>query len=139
MLPLAAHPVAHCSTTRIKSRVEFGFRSKFAKPKYVLPKPASTSRRSDSGADHVACATRSGRPKTPTASGDARGGSTPAGVAPVQVRQSACSSQKAPTLLRGVICHVTRALAFSNRRSEYAIRFESGAYNHFAGSLALRL
>src|SRR5688572_11791104 len=139
MLPLAAHPLAHCSTTRIRSRVGFGLRSKFAKPKYVLPKPASTSSRSDSGADHVACTTRAGRPKTPTASGDTRVGSTPAGVAPVQVRQSACSSQKALTLWRLVICHVRRALAFSKRRSEYAIRLESGAYSHFAGSPALRL
>ena len=30
MLPLAAHPLAHCSTTRIRSRVGFGLRSKFA-------------------------------------------------------------------------------------------------------------
>src|SRR4030095_14240391 len=129
MLPLAAHPLAHCSTTRIRSRVGFGLRSKFPKPKYVLPKPASTSTRFDRGADHEACATRSGRPKTPTASGDTRGGSTPAGVAPVQVRQSVCSSQRTLTLFRRVTCHVTRALAFSNRRSQYAIRLESGAYN----------
>src|SRR6187401_1773400 len=139
MLPLAAHPFAHCSTTRIRSRVGFGLRSKFAKPKCVTPTPASTSRRFDKGADHVACATRSGRPKTPTASGATRGGSTPAGVAPVQVRQSVCSSQKTLTLLRRVICHVTRALAFSNRRSEYALRLVSGAYDHFTGSPALRL
>src|SRR4026207_17027 len=107
MLPLAAHPLAHCSTIRIRSRVGFGLRSKLPKPKYVLPKPTSTSRRFDKGADHVACAPRSGRPKTPTASGDTRGGSTPAGVAPVQVRQSACSSQKAAYLVgRGHLpCH----------------------------------
>src|SRR6186713_987279 len=137
MLPLAAHPLAHCSTTRIRSRVGLGVRSKFAKPKYVAPKAVSTSRRFDKGADHVACTTRSGRPKTPTASGDARGGSTPAGVAPVQVRQSVCSSQKTLTLWRRVICHVTRALAFSNKRSEYALRLESGAYDHFTASPAL--
>ena len=57
----------------------------------------------------------------------------------MQVRQSVCSSQKTLTLLRRVICHVTRALAFSNRRSEYALRLESGAYDHFTGSPALRL
>src|SRR4030095_13061155 len=139
MLPLAAHPLAHCSRTRIRSRVGFGWRSKFPKPKCVPPKPASTTRRFDSGADHVACATRSGRPKTPTASGYTRGGSIPAEVAPEQVRQSVCSSQKAATLLRRVICHVRRALAFSNRRSEYALRLTSGAYDHFVGSPALRL
>src|SRR4029453_1953197 len=136
MLPLAAHPLAHCSTTRISSRVGFGSRSKFPKPKYVPPKPASTSSRFDKGADHVAWATRSGRPNTPTASGDTRGGSIPAGVAPVQVRHSVCSSQKAATLLRRVICHVTRALAFSNSRSEYALRLTSGAYDHFVESPA---
>src|SRR6187397_81337 len=138
MLPLAAHPLAHCSTTRIRSRVGFGLRSKFAKPKYVAPKPASTTRRFDRGADHVACATRSGRPKTPTASGDTRAGSMPAEVAPVQVRQSVCSSQKPPILLRQ-ICHVTRALAFSNKRSVYSCLLASGAYNHFVGFPALRL
>src|SRR6266850_5802919 len=139
MLPLAAHPFAHCSRTRIRSLVAFALRSKLPKPEYRPPKVASTSSRFDRGADHVACATRNGRPKTPTASGETRGGSMPAAVAPVQVRQSVCSSQKTPTLVRRVICHVTRALAFSNKRSEYARRLESGAYNHFAGSPALRL
>src|SRR5262249_3024278 len=76
---------------------------------------------------------------TPTASGDTVGGSIPADVAPVQVRQSACSSHKRLNLLRGVICQVTRALAFSNRRSEDDLPLRSGAYNHFAGSAALGL
>src|SRR4029450_3530511 len=114
MLPLAAQPFAHCSRTRIRSRVGFGSRSKFPKPKYVLPKPASRSIRCDTGEDHVACAMRNGRPKTPTASGETRVGSIPAEVAPVQVRHNVCWSQNPLTLLRKVICHVTRALAAAN-------------------------
>ena len=73
----------------------------------------------------MACATRSGRPKTPTASGDTRAGSTPAEWRPCRFDRSVCSSQKTLTLLRRVICHVTRALAFSNRRSDAALRLES--------------
>ena len=34
---------------------------------------------------------------------------------------------------------VTRVLAFSNRRSEYALRLTSGAYDHCVESPALRL
>src|SRR5687767_4576606 len=139
MLPLAAQPLAHCSRTGIRSRVGFGSRSKFPKPKYVLPKPASTSIRFDAGEDHVACAMRNGRPKTPTASGETRVGSTPAEVAPVQVRHSVCWSQYPLTLLRKVVCQVTRALAFSNSRSEYTIRLMSGAYSHCAGWPAFML
>ena len=79
------------------------------------------------GDDQVACDTSSGRPRTPTASGDTRAGSERPGVAPVQVRHSACASQKTLTLLRGVACHVTRPLAFSKVRSEYSRRLTSGA------------
>src|SRR5215510_1169667 len=100
MLPLAAHPLAHCSTTRIRSRVGLGVRSKFPQPKCAPPYPASTSTRFDKGADHVACVTRIGRPKTPTASGEASGGSIPADVEPVQVRHRLCSSHKTLTLWR---------------------------------------
>ena len=91
------------------------------------------------GDDHVACATCSGRPSTPTASGEIRCGSDRPGVAPVQARHSACASQKPLILLRGVTCHVTRPLAFSNVRSEYSGRSRSGAYSHCDGSPALRL
>src|SRR5262245_12594002 len=139
MPPLAAQPLAHCSRMRTRSRVGFGSRSKFPKPKYVLPKPASRSIRLDTGEAHAACAMRNGRPKTPTASGDTRVGSTPADVAPVQVRHNLCSSQNPLTLLRKVICQVRRALASSNSRSEYTIRLLSGTYSHCAGLPALAL
>ena len=131
MLPLAAHPLAHCSATRIKSRVGFGSRSKLPSAKFTVPNTASTNSVFVTGDDHVACATCMGRPSTPTASGDTRGGSGAPGVAPVHVRQMICASQKAPTLLRGVTCHVTRALPFSNVRSEYSRLSGSGAYSHF--------
>ena len=42
MLPLAAQPLAHCSATRIRSRVGFGSRSKLPTPKNVPPNPASS-------------------------------------------------------------------------------------------------
>jgi hypothetical protein len=57
----------------------------------------------------------------------------------VQVRHKAWASQKPLTLLRGVICQVTRPLAFSKTRSEYSGRLTSGAYSHFVGSAAFRL
>src|SRR6188768_347498 len=110
MLPLAAHPLAHCSTTRIRSRVGFGVRSKFPTPKEMPPKPASTSRRFVRGEDHVACETRSGRPRTPTASGEDRDGSERPGVAPVHVLQTTCASKKMPTVWRGLTCDVRRPL-----------------------------
>ena len=84
-----------------------------------------------SGDDQVAWVTSSRRPSTPTASGDTRGGSDRPGVAPVHDRHSACASQKPLTLLRGVTCHVSRPLTFSNVRSEYAGRVTSGAYRHW--------
>ena len=86
-----------------------------------------------------ACDTWSGRPRTPTASGDTRAAPASPGVAPVQVRHNACASQKPLILLRGVTCHVTRPLAFSKVRSEYSRRLKSGAYSHLAGSPAFRL
>src|SRR5262245_14175289 len=91
------------------------------------------------GEDHAACATWSGRPRTPTASGDTRAGSEFPGVAPVHTRHNDCSSQKPLILLRDVTCHVIRALAFSNVRSEYSRRAKSGAYSHFVASPAFRL
>ena len=57
----------------------------------------------------------------------------------MQVRHSAWASQKPLNLLRRVACHVIRALAFSNVRSEYSRRVVSGAYSHAAGSPAFRL
>src|SRR5262245_15180677 len=120
MLPLAAQPLAHCSDTRIRSRVGFGVRSKLPTPKYVLTNPASSRNLFVTGDDHVACVTSIRRPSTPTASGETRAGSDRPAVAPVQVRQSACASQNPLTLLRGVICQVTRPLAFSKTRSEYS-------------------
>src|SRR5262249_13789027 len=122
----AAHPLAHCSATRIRSRVGFGSRSKLPTPKYVLPKPASSSHRSVAGEDHIAWATSSRRPRTPTASGETLGGSERPGVAPVHSRHRLCASQNAVTLFRRLTCHVTRALVFSNVRSEYSSRLRSG-------------
>src|SRR5262245_37962018 len=133
MLPFAAHPFAHCSTTRTRSRVGLGVRSKLPTPRKVPPKPASTSSRCVRGDDHLAWATRSGRPRTPTASGEICCGSERPGVAPVHVRHSACSSQNTLNLLRGVACHVRRALAFSKVRSEYSRLVKSGAYTQAAG------
>src|SRR6187399_3116252 len=138
MLPFAAHPLAHCSATRIRRRVGLGSRSKLPTPKYVPPKPASRSTRFVQGAVQVSCETLRGRPRTPTASGDTRCGSDRPGVAPVQLRHTLWASRKAPTFWRGLTCQVTRALAFSNVRSEYSRRFVSGSYSHFDGSPALR-
>src|SRR5690349_20271560 len=114
MFPLDAQPVAHCSITRTSARVGFGSRSKLPTPKYTPPYAASRSRRWVRGDVHVACVTSRRRPSTPTASGELRGGSERPGVAPVQLRHNDCTSQKPLTLLRGVTCHVTRPLAFSN-------------------------
>jgi hypothetical protein len=72
------------------------------------------------------------------ASGETRVGSVMPGVIPVHFRQTACSSQKPPILLRGVTCHVTRALAFSHVRSEYAGWLRSGGV-HLVGSPVFRL
>src|ERR1041384_1677456 len=113
MLPFAAQPLAHCSVTRIRSRVAFPSRSKLPTPKDVPPYAASRSSRFVTGEDQVACETCSGRPRTRPPSGDTRGGSERPGVAPVQVRHTDCASQKPLTLLRGVACHVIRPLAFS--------------------------
>src|SRR5690348_3952490 len=90
MLPLSAQPVAHRSTIRIRSRVGLGDRSKFPTPKNVPPNPASRNSRELTGADHVNCVTRRGRPRTPTASGDTRAGSDRPGVAPVHARHRTC-------------------------------------------------
>src|SRR6478672_1240215 len=139
MPPLAAQPFAHCSETRIRSRVGFGERSKLPTPKYVPPKPALRSRRFVLGDDQVTCDTFSGRPSTPTASGETRWGSDSPGVAPVHVRQSLWASHTPLSFWREVICHVRRPLAFSNVRSEYSRRERFGVYNHFEGSPVFRL
>src|SRR5262249_30403647 len=130
MFPFAEHPLAHCSATRIKSRVGFGTRSKFPTPKKIPPKPASNSSRFVHGDDHVAWETCSGRPSTPTASGESRAGSDRPAVAPVHVRHKLCVSQNPLTLWREAACQVTRPLAFSKVRSEYSRRVTSGAYSH---------
>src|SRR5204862_2302543 len=92
------------------------------------------------GDDQVTCVTRSGFVwLTPRASGATRGGSVIPVVRPVHVRQFACSSQKTPTLLRVLTCHVMRPLAFSDVRSLKAGRLKSGEYSHLVGSPALWL
>ena len=93
-----------------------------------------------SGDDHVACDTCSGRPRTPTASGDTRAGSESPGVAPVQVRHSVCASQKPLTLLRGVDLprDARRWHSRTSGRSTLA-GSTSGAYSHCVGSPAFRL
>ena len=60
-------------------------------------------------------------------------------VAPVHLRQIACSSQNAPNLLRGVTCQVMRPLTFSHVRSEYIWLFRSATYSHLVGSPAFGL
>src|SRR4051812_43343505 len=60
-------------------------------------------------------------------------------VAPVHLRQIACSSQNAPNLLRGVNCHVTRPLTFSHVRSEYIWPFGSALYRNVFGFPAFAL
>src|SRR4029079_5426483 len=72
MLPFAAHPLAHCSTTLTRSRVGLGSRSKLPTPKKTPPYPASRSTRSVGGDNHVTWVTSKRRPSTPTASGDTR-------------------------------------------------------------------
>src|SRR5688572_19434432 len=139
MLPLSGQPRVHCSITRIRLLVGLGRRSKLPTPKKVLPKAASTSIVLLIGDNHVACTTSRRRPSTPTASGETRCGSESPGVAPVHVRHSAWASQKTPSRLRRLACHVTRALALSNVRSEYARRSRSGAYNQRLASPAFRL
>src|SRR5678816_2104479 len=81
MLPFAAHPLAHCSTTLTRSRVGLGSRSKLPTPKKTPPYPASRSTRSVGGDNHVTWVTSKRRPSTPTASGDTRCGSDTPGVA----------------------------------------------------------
>src|SRR3954463_16745469 len=113
MPPLAAHPAAHCSTTRMRSRVGFGSRSKLPTPNDVPLALASSSSRLVHGDNQVTCQRSSGRPRTPTALGEMGDGSAGPGAPPVQRRHNDCSPQKPPILLRGVPCHVSRALAFS--------------------------
>ncbi len=119
MLPFASQPLAHCSATRIRSRVGFGSRSKLPTPKNVPPKPASSSSR------FVAVTTTS-----PASDGGDGRGRLPLRATRVRARARRgwrrCRSGTSPvrprsrsTRLRGVICHVTRPLAFSNVRSEY--------------------
>src|SRR4030095_15703729 len=58
MLPLAAQPVAHCSTTRIRLVAP---RPGTSLPPHRLryePKPASSSSLLEAGAVHLACMTR---------------------------------------------------------------------------------
>src|SRR4030095_10355267 len=76
MPPLSAHPAAHCSVTRVRTRVGFGSRSKLPHPEYTPPNPASRRRRLVTRDDKVACITRNGfvAPTLP-ASGDTRAGS----------------------------------------------------------------
>src|SRR4030095_15394215 len=94
MPPFAAQPFAHCSDTRMRSRVGFGERSKLPTPKYVAPKPAERSSRFVLGDDHVTGDTFNGRPRTPTASGETRCGSDWPGVAPVHVRHRLWASHR---------------------------------------------
>ena len=71
--------------------------------------------------------TRSGlvAPTLP-ASGDTRAGSVMPELWPSHLRHVACSSQKPLILFFGVACQVTRALTFSQVRSEKPGRLRSG-------------
>ena len=139
MLPFAAQPLAHCSATRIRSRVGFGSRSKLPTPKYgaaesrLEEQPVRDGRR-PRRLRHVQPAAedadRLGR--------DARGSERP-GVAPRARPAQRLRVPEAADLLRGVTCQVTRPLAFSKVRSEYSRRLTSGAYSHCDGSPAFRL
>ena len=128
MLPFAAQPLAHCSATRIRSRVGFGSRSKLpdAEVRAAVTRfeeqPVRDRRRP--------CRLRHIQRPAENADRfrrDARRLRRVRASRRCTCRQSDCASQKPPTLLRGVTCHVTRPLAFSNVRSEYSGRLKSGA------------
>src|SRR6476619_5814625 len=147
MLPLAAQPAVHCSTTRTMSRVGFpGISDPPHRLRYV-PMPASRRSLLLTGDVHVACCTRwpyglryvpvsgaevalqdgfddPGAPQMISSGPDWRHPS----VEPYQAApwQGCCSSQNTLNLLRGVGCTVRRIAPFRQLPAWTAGRVESG-------------
>src|SRR5688572_5446739 len=137
MFPLSGHPPAHCSTTRMRSRLLPG-RSRPFQFCWYVPSPASSSSRLVAVDVHFSCCRR--ELPLPGLTVPVSGAAVGDPWVAVLRRRNAPASQKSPSLSLAVSWMVRRSVGVIVPESLLrAGREKSGSYSHFVGSPAFLL